>query len=77
MIHVLFHVFLLIYILNNFDLTLYLILNNMNNKKKEITLQQLEYKIYFNEKNKVKKNKIKERTLEQHFKITYSKKDDD
>jgi len=49
----------------------------MNNKKKEITLQQLEYKIYFNEKNKVKKNKIKERTLEQHFKITYSKKDDD
>jgi hypothetical protein len=42
---------------------------------KEITLKQLEYEVYHSEK-KMTKMKGRQVTLEEHFKITYSKKDD-
>jgi hypothetical protein len=41
---------------------------------KDITLKQLEYDIYQSEKKMIKR-KSKQRTLEEHFKITYCKKD--
>lgn len=42
---------------------------------KEITLKQLEYEVYHSEKKNIKL-KGRQVTLEEHFKITYSKKDD-